>query len=63
LKDADVETFMQKPIKDICTHLIVGLAELLSNAQMFGGYESTSFKIKLKSLTQRTKKICTFLKS
>ena len=58
LKDEGVEQFTKKDVKDICTHLIVGLAELLSNAQMFGGYENTSFKIKMKSLTQRTKKIC-----
>lgn len=63
LKDDGVQEFIKKDVKDICTHLIVGLAELLSNAQMFGGYESTSFKIKLKSLTQRTKKICFLLKN
>jgi hypothetical protein len=39
----------------VIIHFIVGLAELYSNCQMFGGQESTSFKIKLKSLVQRFK--------
>lgn len=38
-----------------CTLLITALAELHSNAEMFGGIESTSFKIKFKKLNQRGK--------
>lgn len=57
LKDEGIEKFMEKPTQQICTHLVVGLAELLSNAQMFGGLESPGFKGKFKSLTQRSKKI------
>ena len=57
LKDSGVEDFLKKDKNDIITHLVVGLSELLSNAQMFGGYDSTSFKIKYKSLEQRAKKI------
>jgi len=43
--------------KYIYTQIIVSLSELHANAQMFGGIESTSFKIKLKKLTQSIKKI------
>lgn len=43
--------------KFIYTQIVVSLAELHANAQMFGGIESTSFKIKLKKLTQSIKKI------
>jgi hypothetical protein len=57
LKDDGIDQFMEKPLQQICTHLIVGLAELLSNAQMFGGVDSTGFKIKYKSLEKRAKKI------
>lgn len=39
------------------TLLITGLSEIHSNAKMFGGTDSTSFKIKLKSITQRGKQI------
>lgn len=35
------------------TLLLVGFAELNANATLFGGYESTSFKIKFKKLTRR----------
>lgn len=57
LKDDGIQEFLKKDVKDICTHLIVGLAEILSNCQMFGGYESDGFKIKYKALQQRAKKI------
>lgn len=39
-------------------HLIAGLAELTSNAVMFGGIESNGFKMKYKALDQRGKAIC-----
>lgn len=45
-------------IKDICTLLITALAELHSNAKMFGGIESDSFKIKWKRLEKLGKKLC-----
>lgn len=57
LKDAGIENFLKLPIKQVITHLIVGLAELHANAQMFGGIESTSFKIKLKNIKKRGNKI------
>ena len=43
------------------TLLLTGLSEIHSNAAMFGGIESTSFKIKLKSITQRGKQILQIL--
>lgn len=57
LKDDGIEKFMEKPLQQVLTHLVVGLSELLSNAQMFGGVDSTGFKIKYKSLEKRAKKI------
>ena len=38
------------PIKDLWTLWITAMAEIHANAQMFGGIESTSFKIKFKKL-------------
>jgi len=43
--------------------LLTSLAEVHSNANMFGGLESISFKIKLKSITQRGKQIFNELKT
>lgn len=57
LKDDGIENFLDKPNQEIVTHLVVGLAELLSNAQMFGGTDSIGFKIKYKNLEKRSKKI------
>lgn len=37
--------------------LLTAVAEVLANAPMFGGFESTSFKIKLKHLERRGKTI------
>lgn len=45
------------------TLLLTGLSELHSNAQMFGGLDSTSFKIKWKSINQRGKQIINQLKN
>lgn len=49
---------MKLSIKDISTHLIVALAELHANAELFGGIESESFKIKFKRLEKLGKKLC-----
>ncbi len=55
LKSDGVEEFSKNP--NFLTHLLIGLAEIHSNAKMFGGIESTSFKIKWKCLHQRGKQI------
>lgn len=39
------------------TNLIAGLSEIHANASMFGGIDSTSFKIKWKQISKRGKKI------
>jgi CRISPR/Cas system-associated endonuclease Cas3-HD len=57
LKNDGISKFLELPTKQVITHLLVGLAELHSNAQMFGGIESTSFKIKWKNINKRGKAI------
>lgn len=57
LKAEGVEEFSKNP--NALTHLLIGLSELHSNARMFGGIESTGFKIKYKSICQRGKQIIT----
>lgn len=57
LKDEGIPKFMERPIQQICTELMVGLSELLSNSQMFGGCNTDSFKGKFKNLEKRSKKI------
>lgn len=55
LKADGVDTFVQNP--NAIALLITGLAELHSNANMFGGIESTSFKIKWKNIDKRGRQI------
>jgi hypothetical protein len=55
LKSDGVEEFCQNPYH--LTLLLVGLSEIHSNSKMFGGLDSTSFKIKWKSINQRGKQI------
>lgn len=40
------------------THLLVGLSELHANAQLFGGSNETSFKIKYKQIDRRGRALC-----
>ena len=61
LKADDVQGFSQNPYA--LTLLLTGLAEIHSNAQMFGGYNSTSFKIKWKSINKRGKQIINLIKN
>lgn len=50
LKADGIEEFLKRP--EAITLLIAALCEIHSNAQMFGGIESTSFKIKWKHLNK-----------
>ena len=60
LKADGVEEFCKNPLA--ITLLMTGLSEIHSNAAMFGGTSSVSYKIKMKSLTQRGKQIINLLK-
>ena len=55
LKAVGVEEFASRP--EAATLLLTGLAEVHSNAAMFGGISSTSFKIKWKQIDRRGKAI------
>lgn len=61
LKSDGVENFVKNPLA--ITLLITGLSEIHSNASMFGGNSSVSYKIKMKSLTQRGKQILEIIKN
>lgn len=61
LKSEDIEEFAQRP--EAATHLLAGLAEINSNATMFGGFDSTSYKIKYKQINKKGKKLCSILES
>jgi hypothetical protein len=47
-------------VQDAMTLLVAALAELHSNARLFGGVESVSFKSKWKNWDRRSKQICKF---
>ncbi len=57
LKAADIDEFCRDTYEAV-TLLLVGLAEVHSNAEMFGGFDSTSFKIKWKQIDRRGRAIC-----
>lgn len=59
LKNDGVAEFAKNPTA-IC-QLLAALAEVTSNAAMFGGIESTSFKIKFKQINQRGKAVLNML--
>ena len=46
----------------IASLLLSGLAEVHSNASLFGGVDSTSFKIKWKQIDRRGRQACAFLR-
>lgn len=56
MKATDIDSFIQHP--EAITLLVVGFAEVHSNASMFGGIESESFKIKWSQINKRGKAIC-----
>ena len=51
LKGEGVDEFARRP--EAVALLLTGLAEVTANASMFGGIESTSFKIKYKNIEKR----------
>lgn len=59
LKCEDITEFVKQ--KEAGALLLSGFAEIHSNAQMFGGLDSTGFKIKWKHLNSRGKIICQIL--
>jgi hypothetical protein len=56
IKDIDIDSFIKNP--EAITLLLSGLSEIHSNAEMFGGINSDSFKIKWKQIDKRGKAIC-----
>lgn len=56
IKASEIDEFIQHP--EAITLLLAGLAEVHSNAKMFGGIESESFKIKWNQINKRGKAIC-----
>lgn len=56
MKAVDIEEFIKHP--EAITLLLAGLAEVHSNAKMFGGLDSESFKIKWSQINKRGKAIC-----
>jgi len=68
-RDMEIHTMTAEDVPKFCKDIdkakmlaTVGLAELHSNAGMFGGIESTSFKIKYKQWLRRAKRIlCPYL--
>lgn len=55
----ELPEFIQRPT--VFAHLLAGLAEVTSNAAMFGGTDSPSFKGKWKRIDQRGRAICRLL--
>jgi hypothetical protein len=69
--DMDVHMMKAAGVEDFCNEmgakkaislLITALCEIHANADMFGGINSTSFKIKFKQINKRGKAIINFLK-
>lgn len=59
LKAADIPEFAKNPTA--VAQILAALAEVTSNAAMFGGTDSTSFKIKYKQIDQRGKALMKYL--
>lgn len=57
----EIDTFVSHPLAP--TLLIAALCEIHANADMFGGTESTSFKIKWKKIDRLGKRLIKYLES
>ena len=63
IKADEVEDFINNnSLQTVLTLLVTSLCELHSNASMFGGIESTSFKIKYKQLDKRGNQVLKLIK-
>lgn len=56
MKASEIDEFIKHP--EAITLLLTGLAEVHANGEMFGGFESNSFKIKWKQINKRGAAIC-----
>lgn len=56
MKAADIDEFIKHP--EAITLLLAGLSEVHANGEMFGGFDSESFKIKWNQINKRGKTIC-----
>lgn len=56
IKAKGVPEFSERP--EAVSLMLTGLAEVHANADMFGGIESTSFKIKQKQIKRRGRAVC-----
>jgi hypothetical protein len=62
--DMDIHTLSAEAIPEFCKHpesialLLTGLAAIHSNAALFGGIQSDSFKAKWKQIDKRGAAIC-----
>ena len=67
--DMDIHLLKSNGVDEFCknkhaiTLLLTGISEIHSNSSMFGGIDSTSFKIKNKNITQRGKQIINNIKN
>lgn len=60
----EAETFLKETEpRFLAALLLSALSEVHSNARLFGGIDSTSFKIKWKKIDRRGRQICAVLKS
>jgi len=59
-KAEEIERYMNEEwsMRDAIILVVAALAEIHSNARLFGGIESESFKIKWKQLDRRGKQVC-----
>lgn len=60
MKADDIDEFVKNK-EEAVTLLLAGLCEIHSNAKMFGGIDSQSFKIKYKQIDRRGRVICEML--
>lgn len=55
------EKLKEWSMQDACALLLIALAEIHSNAKLFNGIDSQSFKTKFKTIERRGNQICKFL--